>query len=757
MYLKPLHKSTSKPPPVRTPAWYPLFRRAKDLTVKWGVAAGGLSVIAATLLIFFYLLHEVMPLFQRASVHQQAHYSTPFQVTPILYSGVNTKTNLVFRIDAYGKVSFDAMPTRHPASQSLQLALPNTITITSITRENTENGLFAAALSDGRALVFKIQFSDRGQKNRQVTIPAIQYPYGKKPFLPASGAPLKTLAIRANSRQLVLASATSEGVHLLHINHKKNNQTSNVTFSQGKVTLPLSSVSGSIRKLLISTDQQWLYSLSNNNQLTLFDIADINQPKRHSTVRLSENNKKITQIALLLGGVSLIAGNESGTLSQWFLVRKQQDRTFTKVRQFVLGTHPITHIVPEQNSKGFIAADSQGTLGVFYTTSPHSLLNQKLAEKPIEQLALSPDDSTILLGTDNEVSLYQLTNPYPEAALPALWQKVWYELYPEPEYVWQSSAANTDFEPKFSLTPLALGTFKAALYTLLFAIPLAIGSAIYTAYFMPPGFRRKVKPTIELMEALPTVILGFLAGIWLAPLMEKHLASFLSLLLFVPLGIILFAFMWDSFLKQRHARTPDGWHVLILIPVVLVVSLVAIKCGGVIENWLFEGDLKQWLTHTLGIPYEQRNALVVGIAMGFAVIPTIFSIADDAIFSVPKNLSDGSLALGATPWQTLTRVVLLTASPGIFSGVMIGFGRAIGETMIVLIAAGNTPIMDASMFDGMRAMAANIAIEIPEAAVGSSHYRILFLSALMLFVVTFVLNTVADVVRQQLRQRYSRI
>ncbi|MGB1558652.1 MAG: ABC transporter permease subunit, partial [Oceanococcaceae bacterium] len=149
--------------------------------------------------------------------------------------------------------------------------------------------------------------------------------------------------------------------------------------------------------------------------------------------------------------------------------------------------------------------------------------------------------------------------------------------------------------------------------------------------------------------------------------------------------------------------------------------------------------------------------LVVGLAMGFAVIPTIFSIAEDAVFGVPKSLSQGSLALGATPWQTLTRVVLPTASPGIFSALMIGLGRAVGETMIVLMATGNTPIMDFNIFEGFRTLSANIAVEMPESEVGSTHFRILFLAGLVLFLFTFVFNTLAEVVRQRLRSKYSNL
>jgi phosphate transport system permease protein len=143
--------------------------------------------------------------------------------------------------------------------------------------------------------------------------------------------------------------------------------------------------------------------------------------------------------------------------------------------------------------------------------------------------------------------------------------------------------------------------------------------------------------------------------------------------------------------------------------------------------------------------------------MGFAVIPIIFAISEDALTTVPRNLVAGSLALGASRWQTVLRVVLPTASPGIFSAIMVGFGRAIGETMIVLMATGNTPILSLSPFNGFRTLSASIAVEIPEAPVGGTLYRTLFLAALVLFALTFLVNTVAELVRQRLRDRYARL
>ncbi|MDF1525711.1 MAG: ABC transporter permease subunit [bacterium] len=155
--------------------------------------------------------------------------------------------------------------------------------------------------------------------------------------------------------------------------------------------------------------------------------------------------------------------------------------------------------------------------------------------------------------------------------------------------------------------------------------------------------------------------------------------------------------------------------------------------------------------------YVQRNSLIVGFVMGFAIIPIIYTISEDALSAVPDHLRSASLGAGATPWQTATRIIIPTAMSGLFSAIMIGLGRAVGETMIVLMAAGNTPIMDMNIFNGFRTLSANIAVELPEAVVNSTHYRTLFLAALVLFLMTFVLNTFAEIVRLRFRKRASEL
>jgi phosphate transport system permease protein len=271
---------------------------------------------------------------------------------------------------------------------------------------------------------------------------------------------------------------------------------------------------------------------------------------------------------------------------------------------------------------------------------------------------------------------------------------------------------------------------------------------------MHPTLKGIVKPTVEIMAALPSVVLGFLAGLWLAPQVEKVVPGLFLAPVVIPLLILAAVFGWRFVPAIFRRRIRPGTEVALLIPIVLLGGWLSFQLGGAVERLFLSGDYRGWLLRVLGLTYDQRNSLVVGIAMGFAVIPIIFTIAEDALSNVPEHLVAGSLALGATRWQTALRVVLPTASPGIFSAIMIGFGRAVGETMIVLMATGNTPVMDWSIFNGLRALSANIAVELPEAPVGGTLYRVLFLAALLLFAMTFLVNTVAELVRLRLRKRY---
>ena len=508
-------------------------------------------------------------------------------------------------------------------------------------------------------------------------------------------------------------------------------------------------------RVLFGPRGRFVYNINEaTGEIQLILVPSVLRPRIVQTTSFAQNDQAPTALEPLLGRHSILVGHHSGDVQQWTLSPSDQGTVFKQIRVTNFES-PIRLLASEQRRKGFAVVDDQLTAHLAYTTSDRRLTSIELSDMP-SQLTFSPRADRLVTYSGTRIQTFEIQNAHPEISWGSLWGKVWYEGYEEPVFSWQSSSADTDFEPKFSLTPLLFGTLKAAFYAMIFAVPVAVAGAIYTANFMSPGMRAWVKPGIEIMAALPTVILGFLAGLWLAPIIEDHLTSVLLCVIVLPLGMLVFATLWSR-LPGKIQGACDGWFAAIAVPALCIFTWVTLEFDQPLANLFFGGDAKTWVYENLGLEYDQRNALIIGIAMGLAVIPTIFSIAEDAIYGVPQHLVHGSLALGATRWQTLVRVVLLTASPGIFSAIMIGFGRAVGETMIVLMATGNTPIMDLNLFQGMRTFAANIAVEMPESEANSTHFRILFLTALVLFLITFMFNTVAEVVRNRLRTRYGNL
>ena len=729
------------------------MRALKDHLTRWYVFIGGLAVLGAITLIFFFLGYVVLPLFQGADLNAKQ------AITPVwmqdagkpLMLSVEEQNQVGMRVSDQGMVLFFNAKNGDELSR-VNLPLPADTHVTSLGEDQPGNPVVALGLSNGQALVFRHTYKVSYPDGNKTITPAIEYPYGQAPVaLDPQGRALDHVNLSVNDSTLVLAGSTGAQLHVLSLASEENMMTGEVTNSETRIELP--QMTEKVKALYIDPRQQWLYVINGRAQADVFSLREKSLNGRY---KLAEDaTTEITASTQLVGGISLILGDSTGTLSQWFMARDPDgEQRFKHIRSFKMGDSPIVEITAEQRRKGFLALDAAGEIGVFHSTAHRTLLVEKVAEGP-GIMALSPRANRIIVEEGGKLLPLTLKNPHPEVSWSALWSKVWYENYDEPKYVWQSTAANTDFEPKMSLAPLTFGTLKAAFYAMLLAAPLAVAAAIYTAYFMAPSLRRKVKPVIELMEAMPTVILGFFAGLFLAPYVEGHLPGIFSLLMLLPIGILLAGFTWSRLPESIRLRVPDGWESLILIPVILFIGWLSLYMSPFMEAWFFGGDMRLWISHDLGITYDQRNALVVGLAMGFALIPNIYSIAEDAVFSVPRGLTLGSLALGATPWQTMTRVVILTASPGIFSALMIGMGRAVGETMIVLMATGNTPVMEMNLFEGLRTLAANVAVEMPESEVGGSHYRVLFLSALVLLLFTFIMNTLAELIRQRLRKKYS--
>ncbi|MFP4130919.1 MAG: ABC transporter permease subunit [Thiohalospira sp.] len=733
------------------------WRSAKDHLARYGVAAGGISVIVALILIFFYLLWVVLPLFDSAEL-------TAGETVPVAAPGepahfaLEEYAEVGVRFSREGDITFFRAADGRTVKQE-RIDLPEGVEVTSFSAASPASRMVAWGLSNGEVIVVRPAYEvDYPDGQRRIT-PELEYPMGEDPITALEeGNAIQNLSLQsAESGHTIAAAGTDGHLEVSRFEVDTNFMTGEEEVERSGQTIE--GMRGLIQDVRVGGDRDRLYVTHPGGALSFYELDGEQARLAEYLPQMTPDGADITSLELLSGGTSLLVGDAEGNIGQWFAVRDEDSdghRKLREIRRFETDMDAILAIEPEQARKGFMASDAEGRIGIFHATAHQQLLQQQVAGSPVDRITIAPRANAALTrSTEGTLRFWHIDNDHPEVSMSALWSKVWYEGYDEPSFTWQSTSASDDFEPKLSLVPISFGTLKAAFYAMIVAVPLAIMGAIFTAQFMNRRMRSMVKPTIEIMEALPTVIIGFLAGLWLAPIIERHLTSVLLLFIALPPVVVLAALGWQGLPRPLRERIPDGWEAALLFPVVLIAGWLAFQVGPLLELALFKGDLPLWLTYEMGIDYDQRNSIVIGLAMGFAVIPTIFSIAEDAIFGVPRHLTNGSLAMGATPWQTLVRVVLLTASPGIFSAIMIGLGRAVGETMIVLMATGNTPVMDMSLFTGMRTLAANIAVEMPESAVGSTHYRVLFLAALVLFVFTFLVNTLAEVVRQRLRKKYS--
>jgi phosphate transport system permease protein len=309
-----------------------------------------------------------------------------------------------------------------------------------------------------------------------------------------------------------------------------------------------------------------------------------------------------------------------------------------------------------------------------YEFKPKSKIRELLGEKVIALSAFTALIVILLIFVfvfKEAMPIFTSAKVQNEAGISKLFLKQQYSGH-EAKWSWQP---NSD-QPKYSLMPLFIGTLKAALIAMLFAIPLGVGAAIYSAEFASKRMREIIKPTIELLAGIPSVVLGFFALIVLASILQK-----------------LFNFTY------------------------------------------------------------RLNAINAGIALGIAVIPIIFTLAEDAMTAVPKTLREAAMALGANPWQVSFTLVLPAALPGIAAGIVLGFGRAIGETMIVLMASGNAAITSGSFTDSVRTLSATIAAELAEVVFGSPHYNVLFFIGALLFIFTFIINLGGDMILTRLKQK----
>ncbi|MDX1352517.1 MAG: phosphate ABC transporter permease, partial [Thiomicrorhabdus sp.] len=520
-------------------------RNVKDSVSKYSISVGGLGVIFAVLLIMFFLLYVVLPLFVPATVEKTTQYSIPgSQHEKTLYYGIDEYQTTAIRFTESGDlVGFNVIDGSVNFRESLPL---NGATITAYKVVNELQRILAFGLSNGTVLFAKYGYDVSYPNNVRTITPKVTYPYGESPIEIANGA-ITSLAVKAFESELKLAYQVegSKSISVKAFTKIESMLSDSVVLEEDDAGQFSSNMA--VKWLMIDTSGRNLYTISPTGTADYYDIADIENPVLVQHVNLMPEGEKPTVIRFLLGDYSLMVGSDKGVVYQWFPVRDEENNFALKpIRKFQVGHSAVQSIGIELARKGFATADESGNFNLFHSTSERHLASSEVSEASANLITISPRaDGAIVETKDGLLTHFAIDNEHPDVSLSSLWGKVWYEGYEEPTYTWQSSSASSDFEPKFSLMPLTFGTIKAALYSMLFAVPIAILAAIYTAFFMDKATRQWVKPSVEMIEALPTVILGFLAGLWLAPYMEAHLPGFFAILIVLPLGIIMFGYAWS--------------------------------------------------------------------------------------------------------------------------------------------------------------------------------------------------------------------
>jgi phosphate transport system permease protein len=840
-----------------------------DRIANWTITIGGLMVIVAVAAIMLFLIQVVVPLFTGARIDAVRDYRVADLSSDILLTGGDEYLSVGYALGREGRLAVWHLPTGTPlAPLSVDLgtvpvtAFAHTIDHTTVAMGFADGtvrfgqvvltptilspdavpagmrGLDARDRTDGQSIYSHIP----GDQVRRIAVTMRLDPAQR---VAPEGVAITAMDYRRGGTverpTLSFVTADAQGVvRLSRAESRMNIMTRQVTTTVDTTELPSLPPGTVIRTLLMTDKADAVLVGSGAGEVFRFDTRDFRAPRLAERRRLTEGSEGLSGLFFLIGEQSLVAMGDRGMTDVFFTLPGGADTADGRhlVRAHVLDRHAdaVGEIAASQRGKMFLTADTGGAIWLRHSTSEQLLLRmQKPAgSEKLVAMAMTPrEDAVIAIASNGQVTVWNIHAPHPETTFATIFGKVWYEGYPAPGFTWQSSAGTDQFEPKLSLIPLIFGTLKATIYALLFAVPIALLAAIYTSEFLHHSVRAVVKPAMEMMAGLPSVVLGFIAALILAPIVENVVPAVLLCLILVPMVLLSAGYLWQMLPRRVGLRLAGGPRFVLMIGALGVgVWLASVLARG-FERLVFAGDVKAWLNHDIGtalpftafllLPialvtcvvlinryagtllddlvgprartiaaaaslarwivvgllalglallvaalftaagfdprggvvdtYVQRNTLVVGFAMGFAVIPTIYTIAEDAMNAVPEHLRGASLACGATPWQTATLVIVPTAASGVFAAVMIGMGRAVGETMIVVMAAGNTPVLDWNIFNGLRALSANIAVELPEAVRNGTLYRMLFLAALTLFAMTFVVNTLAEIIRLRFRKR----
>ena len=523
---------------------------------------GGVAVILSIIGIFIFLMKEVAPLFfppQGAQIGHVAGAPPPGALPQSSLVGMDEYQEMIYQLTAGSdhQIRFFNAQSGAPIALDLPPTFAN-VSITAMARAVGTGNRFAFGTDDGRLIPVTIEFTAGFEGGGRHIVPTVIL--GSPIQLIPSKEQITRLAYQPTERGTLVAALTDRG-HLWY----------SVTPSDTAPIALTGHGAEPITAMIFDSRGETLSVGTAAGNLYRYDVREGARPSLAETTSVTPSGTSITALSYLIGDRSLAIGSSAGDVSVWMPVRQAQESSITRFRlihQFDAHPSPVTVISPSLRDKGFITGDTQGNLFVHYSTSAQTVLKLPGNQQAIRTLTFSPKaDGAVALTDRGDLLTYAIHNPHPETTLASLFKPVWYEGYERPEHVWQSSSGADDFEAKFGLLPLIFGTLKGTLYAMLVAVPLALLGAIYTSMFMHPDLRAKIKPTIEIMAALPTVILGFLAGLWLAPVLERIFPAMVAMTVVVPVSVTITALLSQYFPAVFIRRFRPGMESFILIPV----------------------------------------------------------------------------------------------------------------------------------------------------------------------------------------------
>ncbi len=736
------------------------------------IMVGGILIIVAVFFIFVFIAFKIAPLFRSAEVSDKR--TLPLPDRELVTFGIDEWLEVPYFVTAEGEIFFVDLddPTKRHENRGMftvDKGLPDDFVVHSVTHDTLRDRVVLTS-DDGRVIVKRIEYRpdfSEGRNRRMIApsieaLPVIQ--------LGESGRPVEGAVYAAGERvRLIGGYQDVDGTRNLNLAILTQRRT---PFGVGPLEVGVQvdltpKLTGHPVQLLIPDTADAAVVAYDDGRVDYFRIRANGETEHVQTFTPMEDNPVgplFARMEYVLGDQTILFFNQAGDHVAWNLafIEEVSGRRFIPSKVFDPLPGGLDGFSASRRNKTFLTTSGDHARLTLMTTMARRW-EDNLGFVPRQALIAPRYNALLFLDPTNNLHVKDMVDEHPIAGMKAYFARIQYEGRPGRIWDWQSDGG-ADFERKLSMVPLIIGTMKGTIYAMFIAIPIALLSAIYVSQFLRPSLKKVVKPTMEIMASLPSVILGFFAGMWLSPLISNAVPSVMLACVGVFVGALIMGFVWSQLPNSIRLSVPSGLEFVVVFFPAMLVAWLGWQFGQVVENWLFVqydevldrdvGSFRMWVVQALGWDFETRNALVVGFAMGFAVIPIIFTISEDSLSNVPNSFRSGSLALGASRWQTAIRIVLPTAAAGIFSALMIGFGRAIGETMIMVMATGNSVVQDFNPFTGMRTLSANIAVEISEAEQDGTLYRTLFLCAFILFVFTFTLNTIAELLRQWLRKRY---